>query len=54
MFRLIKTWFFAGLTFLTDTISLNWVSMNNQQCKARPQIVDVNGIDSVFFHCFSF
>ena len=28
---------------------LSCISMNNQECKVRPQIVNVNGDDPVFF-----
>ena len=28
---------------------LRCISMNNQECKVRPQIVNVNGNDPVFF-----
>ena len=48
----IKRCFFTGLAFsstLTNVNSLSCISMNNQECKVRPQIVNVNGIDPVFF-----
>ena len=44
--------FFTGLAFLltlTSVNSLSSISMNNEECKLRPQIFDVNGDDSVFF-----
>ena len=41
--------FLASLTFLTGVNSLNCVSMSNQKCKTRPQIVNVNGDDPMFF-----
>ena len=44
--------FFTGLIFLsilTCVNSLSCISMNNQECKVRPQIVNVNGDDPVFF-----
>ena len=44
--------FFTGVVFLlTLTVinSLNYISINNQECKIRPQIVNVNGGDPVFF-----
>ena len=40
MFGFIKKCFFTGLTFL---------SMNNQECKVRPQIVNVNSDEPVFY-----
>ena len=41
--------FLTSLAFLTGANSLNCVSMSNQKCKTRPQIVNVNGYDPVFF-----
>ena len=44
--------FFTGVVFLltlTVTNSLNYISINNQECKIRPQIVNVNGGDPVLF-----
>ena len=44
--------FFTGLAFLstlTDVNMLSCISMNYQECKVRPQIVNVNEDDLVFF-----
>ena len=52
MFGFVKKVFFVGLTILssfTSVNSLSCISMNNQECKVRPQIVNVNGDDPVFF-----
>ena len=52
IFRFVKKVFFIGLTILssfTNANSLSCISMNNQECKTRPQIVNVNGDDPVFF-----
>ena len=52
MFGFIKKWFFIGLIFLSTLTSVNFlscISMNNQEGKVRPQIVNVNGDDSVLF-----
>ena len=54
MLGFIKKYFFIGLAFLTSVNSLNaiplsCISMNNQECKVRSQIVNVNGDDPVFF-----
>ena len=52
MLGFIKKWFLTGLVFLLTLMSVNLlscISMNNQECKVRPQIVNVNGNDSVFF-----
>ena len=43
MFSFVKKVFFLGLTVLSSSITgaLNYISMNNQECKVRPNIVDV-------------
>ena len=52
MFGFVKKVFFVGLTIssnFTNANSLSCISMNNQECKTRPQIVNVNGDEPVFF-----
>ena len=52
MFGFAKTVLFTGLTILssfTSVNSLSCISMNNQECKTRPQVVNVNGDEPVFF-----
>ena len=52
MFGFVKKVFFVGLTILSSFTSVNplsCISMNNQKCKARPQVVNVNGDEPVFF-----
>ena len=52
MFGLIKKVLFTGLGFLPTLTSINLlscISMNNQECKVRPQIVNVNSKEPVFF-----
>ena len=52
IFGFVKNCFFTGLAFLSTLTSVNLlscISMNNQECKVRPQIVNVNGNDPVFF-----
>ena len=52
MFGFAKMCFFTGLALLSTLTSLtllNCISMNNQECKVRLQIVNVNGDDPVFF-----
>ena len=52
MFGFVKKVFFPGLTILSSFASINsWscISMNNQECKTRPQFVNVNGDEPVFF-----
>ena len=49
--------FFIGLTILSNftnanslnAISLSCISMNNQECKTRPQVINVDGDETVFF-----
>ena len=52
MFGVIKKCFFTGLVFLSILTSVNLlscISMNNQEFKVRPQIVNVYGDDPVSF-----
>ena len=52
MFGFVKKVFFAGLTILSSFTSLNslsCISINNQECKIRPQIVNVNSDEPVCF-----
>ena len=52
IFGFVKRMFFIGLTILsgfTNANSLSCISMNNQVCKTRPQVVNVNGDEPVFF-----
>ena len=54
MFGFIKKGFFAGLTILSSvnflTITpLRCISMTNQECKVRPEIVNVNSDEPVFY-----
>ena len=44
--------FFTELVFLSTLASVNMlscISMNNQECKVRPQIVNINRDDPMFF-----
>ena len=44
--------FFVGLTILsgfTDASSLKCISMNNQECKARTKIINVNSNKPIFY-----
>ena len=60
IFRFVKKVFFVGLTILSsftnanslNAIPLSCISMNNQECKTRPQVVNVNG-DEIVFLTFS-
>ena len=57
IFGFVQKVFFIGLTILsgfTNVNSLNatplsCISMNNQECKTRPQVINVNGDEPVFF-----
>ena len=52
VFGFVKKVFFIGLTILsnfTNAISLSSISMSNQACKARPQIVNVNSNNPIFY-----
>ena len=49
---LLNSVFFTGLAFLLTLTSLSMlscISINNEACKERPQIVSVNGDSPVFF-----
>ena len=56
MFGFVKQICISAMMFfgcsLPSVHSLKYVSMNNQECKARPQIVNINSENPVFF-CFS-
>ena len=53
MFRFIKQIFISAMMIfgnLSNVNSLNRVSMKNQECKARPKIVDINSNNPIFYH----
>ena len=50
----IKKVLFTGLNILSSvnllTVTpLRWISMNNQECKVRPETVNVNSDEPVFY-----
>ena len=52
MFRFVKKLFFVWLTILSDFTnanSLRCISMNNQECKARAPVINVNRDEPVLF-----
>ena len=52
MLGFIKNFIFTGLAFLsilTGINSLSCISMSNQECKVRTQIVNVNNEEPLFF-----
>ena len=52
IFGFVKKVFFILLTILssfTNAIWLSCISMNNQECKKRPQVINVDEDEPVFF-----
>ena len=52
MFRFIKEVFFTGSLFLSSLLSttpLSCILMYNQACKVRPEIINVNSNEPVFY-----
>ena len=52
IFGFVKKVFLVGLTILSGFInanSLSCIPMNNQKCKTRPRVINVNGDEPVFF-----
>ena len=52
MFKFVKKVFFIGLTILsnfTNVIPLSCISMKNQECKIKPEIINVNSNEPVFY-----
>ena len=52
MFRFIKTIYLMGLALLSSLVSttpLSCISMNNQACKVRPEVINLNSNEPVFY-----
>ena len=50
IFRLIKKAFFLGSTILSNfTNELDCISMKNQECKVRPEIININSNNPMFY-----
>ena len=53
MLRYIKKFFFTAITFLRSAVlnvdSLECVSMNNQECKVRSEIINLNTNESLLY-----
>ena len=51
IFSFVKKAFFLGLTVLSSSITgaLNCISLNNQECKVTPKIVNVNNNNPIFY-----
>ena len=53
IFKFVKKVFFIGLTILsnfTNVIPLSSISMKNQECKTRLQVINVNSNNPIFYH----
>ena len=48
MFGFIKKWFFIAVTFFSCN-AIKCVSMNNQECKIRPEILNINSNELSFY-----
>ena len=52
MFRFIKKVFYIGSLFLSSLVSttpFSCISLNNQACKVRPEIINLNSNYPVFY-----
>ena len=53
IFKFVKKVFFLGLTILSTFTNvnslLNFISMKNQECKTRPQVINVNSNNPLFY-----
>ena len=50
LFRFVKKVFFLGLTILSNfTNALDCVSIKNQECKIRPEIININSDNPIFY-----
>ena len=57
IYGFVKKVLFVGLTILSgftnakclNAILLSYISMSNQECKTRPQVINVDGDHPVFF-----
>ena len=53
MFGFIKKYFFTAMTFinfnLSSVNSLEYASMNNQECKIRTEIINLNTNEAMFY-----
>ena len=51
IFSLVNKVFDLGLTVLSSSITgpLNCISMNNQECKVGPEIIDVSSNNPIFY-----
>ena len=57
IFRFVKNVFFLGLIILSNFTNitllsatpLNFISMKNQECKTRPDIININSNNPIFY-----
>ena len=53
IYRFIRKCFFTAMTFFSYNVlnvnSLECVSMNNQECKIRPEIINTNTNELLFY-----
>ena len=50
IFSLVKNLFFLGLTVLSNiTNALECISMKNQECKIRPEMVNISSNNPIFY-----
>ena len=57
IFRFVKKVFFIGLTILSNFINANslnaiplsCISMKNQECKTRPEVININSNNPMFY-----
>ena len=51
IFSFVKKVFVLGITVLSSIVkgALNCISINNQECKVRPKIIDVSSNNPIFY-----
>ena len=50
IFRIVKKVFFLGLAILSNfTNALDCISMKNRECKVRPEIININSNNPMFY-----
>ena len=52
MFVFTKKIFYIGSLFVSNLVgatSLSCISMKNQECKTRPQVIDINSNNPIFY-----
>ena len=53
MFAFIEKIFYFGSLFLSSLVSvtlLNCISMKNQECNTRPEVININSNNPIFYH----